>query len=316
MTVADASPQLTLGPVLFNWAPERWRDFYFRIADEAPVSVVYLGEVVCSKRAPLYDDQIEPVAERLARAGKTAVFSTLSEVILKLDRRLIDDVAAGRPLVEANDAAALAHLRGRPHHIGALMNVYNEQALAVLAGRGACSFCLPAEMPARAIEAMCERAAALGAAVEVQVFGRVSLALSARCYHARAHGRTKDTCQFVCENDPDGLELRTLDGSPFLTVNGIQVLSRDYLNLVHELPALRGMGVSRFRLWPQWCDMVSVAAVFRSVLDGRTAPAEGAAQLAAMKLPAAFANGFYHGRAGHAWVQPAPTAASPAQQNA
>ncbi|MET3221923.1 hypothetical protein ABIF35_002710 [Bradyrhizobium japonicum] len=27
--------QLSLGPVLYNWAPERWRDFYFRIADEA-----------------------------------------------------------------------------------------------------------------------------------------------------------------------------------------------------------------------------------------------------------------------------------------
>ena len=26
--------QLSLGPVLYNWAPERWRDFYFRIADD------------------------------------------------------------------------------------------------------------------------------------------------------------------------------------------------------------------------------------------------------------------------------------------
>ena len=31
--------ELTLGPVLFNWEPERWRDFYFRIADEAPVEI-------------------------------------------------------------------------------------------------------------------------------------------------------------------------------------------------------------------------------------------------------------------------------------
>ena len=32
--------KLTLGPVLFNWAPEKWRDFYLRIADEAPVDSV------------------------------------------------------------------------------------------------------------------------------------------------------------------------------------------------------------------------------------------------------------------------------------
>ena len=38
----DARAELTLGPNLFNWAPEQWRDFYFRIADEAPVGIVYL----------------------------------------------------------------------------------------------------------------------------------------------------------------------------------------------------------------------------------------------------------------------------------
>lgn len=41
------SATLTLGPVLFNWAPDNWRDFYFRIADEAPIDAVYVGEVVC-----------------------------------------------------------------------------------------------------------------------------------------------------------------------------------------------------------------------------------------------------------------------------
>ena len=41
---------LALGPVLYLWQGEKWRDFYFRIADEAPVSYDYLGETVCSKR--------------------------------------------------------------------------------------------------------------------------------------------------------------------------------------------------------------------------------------------------------------------------
>ena len=40
---------LTLGPVLFNWSPDRLRDFYARIADEAEVDRVHLGEVVCGK---------------------------------------------------------------------------------------------------------------------------------------------------------------------------------------------------------------------------------------------------------------------------
>ena len=134
------------------------------------------------------------------------------------------------------------------------------------------------------------------------MFGRLSLALSARCYHARAHGRTKDSCQFVCENDPDGLELRTLDGSPFLIVNGIQTLSQDYLNLIGELPELGALGVSRFRLSPHTCDMVRVASSFRAVLDRHITAEEGTDQLEALNLSAPFSNGFYHGKPGYSWI--------------
>ena len=35
------------------------------IADEAPVDLVYLGEVVCGKRAPLFDAYFDRVVERL-----------------------------------------------------------------------------------------------------------------------------------------------------------------------------------------------------------------------------------------------------------
>ena len=147
------------------------------------------------------------------------------------------------------------------------MNVYNERTVAVLARGGACNICLPAEMPASAVRSLCAQTADLGVTLEVQVFGRLPLALSARCYHARAHGRTKDSCQFVCENDPDGMQLRTLEDKPFLAINGIQTLSNDYLNLIGELADLQAMGVSRFRLSPHSCDMVEVATIFRAVLD-------------------------------------------------
>ena len=63
-----AMSALTLGPLLFNWKPERRRDFYFRVADEAPVDCVYLGEVVCSKREPFFVDDLPAIAERLAAA--------------------------------------------------------------------------------------------------------------------------------------------------------------------------------------------------------------------------------------------------------
>jgi collagenase-like PrtC family protease len=239
----------------------------------------------------------------LKAAGKTVVLATLAEVMLKTDLQVVASVCASQDeLVEANDASALRSLRGRTHHIGPLMNVYNEGTVAFLARQGALNFCLPPEMPAPAIRALCERVSGLDVTLEVQVFGRIPLALSARCYHARAHGRTRDSCQFVCENDPDGLELRTLDRTPFLAINGIQTLSYEYLNLIGSLDELRAMGVSRFRLSPHSCDMAKVASIFRSVLDRQVSVAEAAEQLQALKLDAPFSNGFYYGKPGHMWL--------------
>ncbi len=304
--VRTEAVEVTLGPVLFNWAPERWRDFYFRIADEAPVTTVTLGEAVCSKRAPLFDKHFDAVAERLEAAGKTVVLATLAEVFLPADRKLVTDITAqDRRMVEVNDASALYHLGARPHHIGPFMNVYNERTVAMLARGGARNFCLPVEMPARAIRELIERTRDLNVTFEAMVFGRMPLALSARCYHARVHGRTRNTCRYVCENDPDGMTLKTMEGQPFLAINGIQTLSHETLNLAGEVAELRSMGVSRFRLSPQNCDMVRVASIFRNLLDRHVAAGEAAAMLDEMALAMPFANGFYYAKPGYRRVEPA-----------
>src|SRR5208282_3097296 len=121
VTVSEA--QVTLGPVLFNWAPQVWRDFYFRIADEAAVSTVYVGEVICSKRAPLFVAYVEEVVARLIAGGKSVVYSTLAQVTQKIDTRLVDSITGlAGATVEANDACALRALRGRPHHVGPFIN--------------------------------------------------------------------------------------------------------------------------------------------------------------------------------------------------
>ncbi len=292
--------RLTLGPVLFNWAPEAWRDFHFRIADEAPVDRVIIGEVVCSKRSPFFADHLPAVAERLVAAGKEVVFASLALVTLERERRAIAELAADRTvLMEANDVSALPMLAGRPHLIGPFVNVYNEATAQWLGARGARSICLPPELPGASIAAI---AAAGGVPVEVFAFGRVPLAISARCYHARVHGLHKDNCRFVCDQDPDGMDVETLDREPFLAVNGLQTLSHRCASLVGALPALRGMGVASLRLSPQHCDMVAVARVFRDVAVGRMETAAGREALAALYPFAPFSNGFLHGKAGMAQV--------------
>jgi len=292
--------KLTIGPIPFHWSNERRLDFYARIADEAPVDEVYLGEVICSKRAPFFEPHLEEVAARLQRAGKRVIFSSLTEVMLRRERQATEELCAMADReIEVNNAAGLASAGGRAHRIGPMMNVYNEETMRWLAGRGAAHFALPVEMPRASVAVMAETAGELGTGLEVQLFGRASLAVSARCYHARAHGRTKDSCQFVCEEDPDGMSLKTLDGQPFLTVNGIQTMSHSYINLIGELGDMQALGVTHGRLVPHSTDMVAVARAFRDVLDGRISPAEGQAALRALDLPAPFSNGFWHGVAGH-----------------
>lgn len=294
--------QLTLGPVLYNWPPETWRDFYFSVADEMPVDVVFIGEVICSKRAPLFDPHLAEVVSRLEEGGKTVAFSTLAEVTSKIDRRAVARVAAEEGLyIEANDVSALWHLKDRPHAIGPYMNVYNEDALAFFAGKGAQSVCLPPEMPAKGIAALGPRAADLGVELEVQVFGRIPLALSARCYHARAHERTKDSCQFICDLDPDGMVLDTLEGRPFLTINGIQTLSYTCLNLAGKLDELGAAGVNRFRISPQSTGTVEVVEVFRALVSRKMSLDEANAKLDGIGLGMPFSNGFYSQKPGLEW---------------
>lgn len=292
--------QLTLGPIACHWSAERRRDFYARIADEAPVDEVYLGEVICSKRAPFHEPDLPATIERLERAGKRVILSSLAEVMLPRERKATADLASmDAPAIEINNAAGL-HARGtRPHRIGPFMNAYNEATIAWMAGQGATHVCLPAELPGPAIAIAARTARALGLGVEVQVFGRTSLAVSARCYHARAHGRTKDNCLFVCEDDPDGMPLRTRDDAPILRVNGIQTQSESYLVLLHELVRLLGDGVTHLRLMPQDVDMVAVARLFRAVLDGAMTAARAEGRLADLCAGVRFSNGFYHGQAGY-----------------
>lgn len=292
-----------MGPILFHWGAEDKLAFYQRIAN-APVDDVYLGEVICSKRAPFFEKHYDEVAGALTKAGKQVVFSTLAEVMLKRERHMIAGFCTLEDFpLEINDSSALWHLKDRPYRVGPLMNVYNEDTMAYLAARGAVHFSLPPELPRDSVAILAAKAKELGATTEVQVFGRLSLALSARCYHARAHGRIKDNCQFVCEQDPDGMPLNTLDNQEFLSVNGIQTLSHNYLNLIGELQDLQDMGVTHFRLSPHTVDMGAVAGVFRAVLDGRTNVQDGFAQLDELDIPAPFANGFWHGQAGHRMIR-------------
>ena len=291
--------ELTVGPNQFFWDAASWRDFYARLADEAPVQRVVLGELVCSKRLPFYQAEIPAAVERLQAAGKAVALTSLALITLKRERALTAELAATGLEVEVNDLTALAHLpAGGNFSVGPLVNVYNEGTLGWLAARGARRICLPPELPPGPLAVL---AAASAIPIEVWGWGRLPLAISARCYHARLHERAKDSCQFVCDRDPDGRAVDTLDGQRFLAVNGVQTMSAACASAARALPALRAAGVAALRLSPQAEGFVTVCRLFRELADGRI----GAAELDARARPLApggvFCDGFLTGGAGVAW---------------
>lgn len=300
--------ELTLGPVYYLWDGPKWRDFYYRIADEAPVDRIILGETVCSKRQHFIEPYLADVVERLERAGKSVAFSSLALVTLERESRMVKElIETSDHAIEVNDLSAIGLINGRRHLVGPLINVYNGPTARLMAQRGATRICLPPELPFSSIARIAEDASDV--ALEVMVFGRMPLAISARCAHARSKGRIKDNCQFVCGEEPDGLPIKTLDRQSFLVLNGVQTMSHTCQLLLGELTDLQEAGVNAFRLSPQDCDMARIATIFREMLSGSLGPEEAATLIGRCYPTAKFSNGFHHAREGAAWVSRAKNTA-------
>jgi collagenase-like PrtC family protease len=287
---------LTLGPVFFHWPANRLKDFYRRIADEAPVERVHLGEVVCGKRMPFSDPVWPELIERLEQAGKEVVLSTLAAPTTSRERRAISDLCTDGRLVEINDITALPARTGRPFVAGPFLNIYNGAAAQFLIRRGASTICPPVELSLVHVGAIAQ--ACPETEFELFAFGRLPLALSGRCYHARLHGLHKDSCQFTCEQDPDGLRVDTLDDQSFLAINGVQTLSAQVHAVLPASPEIAARKIRRLRLSPQTCDMVAVARIYRSLAEGNQEPDRARALLSDLDLPGTLVDGYAHGRPG------------------
>lgn len=286
---------LTIGPNAFFWPAETVQAFYQGLAATKAARVV-IGEWVCSKRLPFWQDSIPEAVHHLHAAGKEVALTTLALITLKRERRQTGDLLGMGLPVEVNDLSALNLIpEGTPFWVGPMVNVYNEGTLAWLAKRGATRVCLPPELPLRSVAILARAGADLGVAVEVWGHGRAPLAISGRCYHARLHDRAKDSCQFVCGIDLDGRDVDTLDGRAFLTVNGVQTLGRAVTTVARQIEDLRAAGVVSLRLSPHVGDFSGVVDRYADALDH---PQDLLPELQRLMPGANFCDGFMAGRPG------------------
>ena len=259
--------KISVGPIYYYWPRQKVFDFYNAIA-KSSADIVYLGEVVCSKRRELKFDDWLSIADQLTRAGKEVVFSTLT--LLEADselKRLKSICQNTKYTIEANDfsAISIANQQKKDFVAGPSINIYNAKSLDFLARQGMRRWCLPVELSKHTLGSILTEANA-NIETEVFAFGRLPLAFSARCFTARAYNLEKDDCQLKCIEHKDGITLSTKEKQKFLTINGIQTLSNNIFNLIDELGQLHTAGVNIVRISPQSQYTDQVVNIFKNTL--------------------------------------------------
>jgi collagenase-like PrtC family protease len=318
--------KITLGPIPFLWDKDRIISFYKEIADSR-VSVVYLGEVVCSKRSTLGINTLRTIAQTLHDRGKEVVISTLGLITNKAELDFIESLKELPYPVEANNLGTMNILlenHPSPHPStpggegvtkrlsdkdivgGPHLAVYNASTAKFLHSTGLKRIVFMPELDRSTIETIslsipsCEK--------EIIGFGNLPLAFSWRCYTARAVNISKANCAIICKNYPDGMPLETIDGMSLFNINGTQLISGTKACMIEQMDIIRELGIEYIRIIPQMEHTADIIDIFSKVTEGSLSP-QDALETLKTYAPEGISNGWFYGKAGWEYVENNPAEA-------
>ena len=259
--------KISLGSIQYYWPAERIRNFYQQVVSW-PVDIVYLGEVVCSKRQELTLLDWLYIADMLTEAGKEVVLSSLAQVDSEEDLKSLQDICDnGDYKVEANNSAAVRLACGRPFVAGPHLNNKNHDTLQELKNNGAIRWVMPVDFSVGRLHDLHETRPD-NLQTEVFVYGELPLSFSLNCFTAQAHHLTRDHCQFICKKYYEGMKMQNQEAEDAMIINGFQIQSGMRCNLIEEIDHLKKAGIDVIRISPQLNHMQDVIEKFSQVVNG------------------------------------------------
>jgi collagenase-like PrtC family protease len=260
--------------------------------------IVYLGEVICSKRRLVKPEDWIAIGKDLRQSGKEVILSSLTLLEAASEAGAVRKLCNNDEfMVEANDVTAIQFLStaGRNFVTGPSVNIYNQRSLRLLARKGLKRWVLPVELGLETLKDL-QMQRPEGVETEVFALGRLPLAYSARCYTARSHNLPKDDCQFKCLDYPDGRVLKTQEDQDFLVLNGIQTQSALTHQVLDQVAELEALGVDVLRISPQYRGTMRIIEIFDAARK-RAEPGPLEEELMSL-LPLGACNGYLLNQAG------------------
>src|SRR4030067_2305934 len=290
--------KLSLGPIPFLWEKNRILSFYKEVAGTS-VSVVYIGEVVCSKRAILGIDVLRTICNMLKDAGKEVVISTFGLMTNKEELEFAKSLCTLSAPIEVNNIGVLNFCEGKDTIAGPHLAIYNAPTAEYFSSIGVKRIVLMPELRSDAIRSLSSAVPAVEK--EIIAFGNLPLAFSWRCYTARALGMSKAHCAISCIKYPEGMPLELMDRMTVFNINGTQIVSAQKVCMIEEMDLLRDMGIGFLRIMPHPTATAEIIDIFSSVTEGALSPSEAVTGLRKF-APEGISNGWFYGQPGWEYV--------------